>query len=104
MSSRISYSQISLYNECPLHWKLRYVDRLALSESSIHLVFGTAMLEVIQTYLEVMYHDSIKNAKNLNLEEMLRDNMIIEFKKAVYEKIISHFSYLENETCRESRE
>ena len=29
---------------------------------------------------------------------------IIEFKKAVYEKIISHFSYLENETCRESRE
>ena len=29
-------------------------------------------------------------------------SMIIEFKKAVYEKIISHFSYLENETWRES--
>jgi len=82
LSSRISYSQISLYNECPLHWKLRYVDRLALSESSIHLIFGTAMHEVIQTYLEVMYHDSIKNADKLNLEEMLRDNMIKEFKKA----------------------
>ncbi len=82
MSSRISYSQISLYNDCPLHWKLRYVDKLFISESSIHLIFGTAMHEVIQTYLEVMYNDSIKNANNLNLEEMLRDNMIKEFKKA----------------------
>jgi len=82
LSSRISYSQISLYNDCPLHWKLRYVDKLFISESSIHLIFGTAMHEVIQTYLEVMYNDSIKNANNLNLEEMLRDNMIKEFKKA----------------------
>ena len=54
MSSRISYSQISLYNECPLHWKLRYVDKLYISESSIHLIFGTAMHEVLQTWLEVM--------------------------------------------------
>ena len=85
MSSRISYSQISLYNECPLHWKLRYVDKLYISESSIHLIFGTAMHEVLQTWLEVMYNDSIKNANLLNLEEMLRDNMIKEFKKAEQE-------------------
>ena len=82
MSSRISYSQISLYNECPLHWKLRYVDKLFISESSIHLIFGTAMHEVIQTYLEVMYNDSIKNADLLPLEEMLRDKLVEQFKIA----------------------
>ena len=80
--SRISYSQLSMYNECPLRWKLNYVDELSLSESNIYLIFGTAMHEVIQTYLEVMYHDTAKNADILNLNEMLRDKLIEEFKKA----------------------
>ena len=51
--SRISYSQLSMYNDCPLRWKLNYVDKLSISESNIYLIFGTAMHEVIQTYLEV---------------------------------------------------
>ena len=83
--SKISYSQLSMFSECPQRWKLNYIDKLRVSEPSIHLLFGTAMHEVIQTYLEVMYNDSIKNANLLNLEEMLRDNMIKEFKKAEQE-------------------
>ena len=83
--NRISYSQISLFNECPQHWKLRYVDKISKTESNIHLIFGTAMHEVLQTYLEVMYNDSIKNADNLNLEEMLRDKLIEQFKIAEQE-------------------
>ena len=82
---RISYSQISLFNECPQHWKLRYVDKISKTESNIHLIFGTAMHEVLQTYLEVMYNDSIKNADKLNLEEMLRDKLIEQFKLAEQE-------------------
>ena len=80
--ARISYSQLSMYNECPLRWKLNYVDRLSLSESNIYLIFGTAMHEVLQTYLEVMYNDTAKNADFLNLEEMLRDKLIEQFKIA----------------------
>jgi len=80
--NRISYSQISMFNECPLKWKLNYVDKLRVSESNIYLVFGTAMHEVIQTYLEVMYNDSVKNADLLNLNEMLRDKLIEQFKIA----------------------
>ena len=83
--NRISYSQISLFNECPQHWKLRYVDKISKTESNIHLIFGTAMHEVLQTYLEVMYNDSIKNADKLNLEEMLRDKLIEQFKLAEQE-------------------
>jgi len=79
---KISYSQLSMYNECPLKWKLNYVDKLSLSESNIYLIFGTAMHEVLQTYLEVMYNDTIKRADMLNLEKMLRDKMIEQFKIA----------------------
>ena len=79
---KISYSQISLFNECPQHWKLRYVDKIAVFESNIHLIFGTSMHETLQTYLDVMYNDSIKNADKLNLEKMLRDKLIEQFKLA----------------------
>ena len=78
--NRISYSQLSMYGDCPLRWKLNYVDDLRIFESNIHLIFGTAMHEVLQTYLEVMYNDSIKNADLLPLEEMLKDKLIEQFK------------------------
>ena len=77
---RISYSQLSMFSECPLRWKLNYIDDVTEREPSIHLLFGTAMHEVIQTWLEVMYHDSIKNADKLNLEQRLHDKMMEQFK------------------------
>ena len=79
---RISYSQISMYSECPLHWKLNYVDKLKMFEHNIHLIFGSAMHEVIQTYLNIMYMDSVKNADTLDLNKMLRDKLIEQFKQA----------------------
>ena len=78
---RISYSQLSMFSECPLRWKLNYIDKITESEPSIHLLFGTAMHEVIQTWLEVMYHDSVKNANKLNLEQRLHDKMMELFKQ-----------------------
>tara|TARA_B100000073_G_C23680341_1_gene552275 strand:+ start:92 stop:949 length:858 start_codon:yes stop_codon:yes gene_type:complete len=80
--ARISYSQLSMFNECPQRWKLNYVDKLSISESNIYLVFGTAMHEVIQTYLDIMYNNSVKNAEKLDLNKMLFDNMCSEFIKA----------------------
>ena len=80
--NRISYSQLSMFSECPLRWKLNYVDDLRISESNIYLIFGTAMHTVLQTYLEVMYNDSAKNADLLDLNEMLRDKLIEQFKIA----------------------
>ena len=80
--NRISYSQLSMFSECPLRWKLNYVDDLRISESNIYLIFGTAMHEVLQTYLEILYNDSAKNADLLDLNEMLRDKLIEQFKIA----------------------
>ena len=76
---RISYSQLSMFSECPLRCKLNYIDDVSVREPSIHLLFGTAMHEVIQTWLEVMYNDSVKNANKLNLEQRLHDKMMERF-------------------------
>jgi len=80
--SKISYSQLSLYNNCPHQWKLRYIDKISKSESNIHLIFGTAMHETLQTYLEVMYSQTAKKADALDLLGMLQKTLISEFKKA----------------------
>ena len=80
--SKISYSQLSLYNNCPHQWKLRYIDKISKSESNIHLIFGTAMHETLQTYLEVMYSQTAKKADALDLPGMLQKTLISEFKKA----------------------
>jgi hypothetical protein len=71
-----------MYNDCPLRWKLNYVDKVSISESNIHLIFGSAMHEVLQTYLNIMYMDSVKNADTLDLNKMLRDKLIEQFKQA----------------------
>ena len=68
--ARISYSQISMYSDCPLRWKWNYVDRLSISESNIHLIFGTAMHEVLQHYLNVMYTETVKNADEIDLDKI----------------------------------
>ena len=77
--SRISYSQLSMFSECPHKWKLNYIDKLRVSEPSIHLLFGTAMHEVIQKYLNVMYEYTTKRADQLNLERTLQEKMVEQF-------------------------
>ena len=77
--ARISYSQLSMFSECPHKWKLNYIDKLKVSEPSIHLLFGTAMHEVIQKYLDVMYQYTVKRADMLNLERTLQEKMVEQF-------------------------
>ncbi len=74
--NRISYSQLSMYSECPKKWKLNYIDKLRVSEPSIHLLFGTAMHAVIQKYLDVMYQYTVKRADMLNLKRTLYERRI----------------------------
>lgn len=78
----VSYSQFTMYENCPRQYKLRYIDRLSAKEGSIHLVFGSALHEVVQTYLTTMYKSTKKKADALNVDRMLMERMIEEFNKA----------------------
>ena len=78
---RISYSQYSQWDICPFKWKLNYVDKLGEYTDSIHTMFGTSMHEVLQTYLTVMYNDTIKMADALPLKDMLLTRMKRNYKQ-----------------------
>ncbi len=71
----ISYSQFSLWEQCPYSWKLTYVDKAIPFTDNIYTLFGTSMHEVLQEYIKVMYSDSIKAADALLLHEELEDRL-----------------------------
>jgi hypothetical protein len=74
--ARVSFSQYSMWSSCPQHYKLQYIDKLSESTSNIHLVFGTAMHETLQEYLEKCLRISKSQAdKMMNLNEMLKQKM-----------------------------
>jgi len=71
----VSYSQYSMYYKCPRSWKLAYIDNLRKKESNIHLVFGTAMHETIQDYLEMMYNQVHLDIDSIDWNERLIEIM-----------------------------
>jgi len=79
--ARVSYSQFGMYSSCQEQFKLNYIDKLGISNANIHLIFGSAMHEVIQHFLDVMYNVTKKQALQLNLEQMLQDKLVEHFKK-----------------------
>jgi hypothetical protein len=55
-------------------------------------VYGTSMHEVIQDYLKVMYEKSGKAADDLDLNKMLEDRLVANYKEAISENNNEHFS------------
>ena len=79
--TKVSYSQYTMYANCPHQWKLNYMDGNRSFDPSIHLVFGTAMHEVLQEWLDTLYNNSIDDASKLDLGSMLYEHMLVEYKK-----------------------
>ena len=80
---KISYSQYSMWAQCPHRWKTAYIDDKREFKESIHTLFGTSMHEVIQAFLTVMYEDTAKAAEALPLKEMLRIRMKRNYEEAM---------------------
>jgi RecB family exonuclease len=81
----ISYSQLSMFTECPKKWSLQYREGHKQFTSTIHTVFGSALHEVLQHYLDVMYEKSIVESDRINtydlFEEKLREEYTTQYKK-----------------------
>ena len=87
----ISYSQLSMYTECPKKWSLQYKEGHKQFTSSIHTVFGTALHETLQTYITTMYEKSGAEADRLNTSEMLEENLREEYKVQYKKNNNQHF-------------
>jgi len=78
--SKVSYSQYTMWANCPKQWKLTYMDGHKDFDPSIHLVFGTAMHETLQEWLQVLYNQGPSEADKLDLGQLLLDSMAQEYK------------------------
>lgn len=87
----ISYSQMSMFNECPKKWSLQYREGHKSFTSSIHTVFGTALHETLQHYITVMYEQSDAAADKINTSEMLEEKLREEYKKQYKANNNQHF-------------
>ena len=79
--SKISFSQYMMWANCPLAWKLKYVDGHKFDDSSINTVFGTAMHESIQNWLDTLYNKSESLAKTVYLHDTFKDRLLELFKE-----------------------
>jgi len=91
----ISYSQMSIFRGCQYRWKLQYKDKKRKFTSSIFTVFGSAIHEVIQHYLDVMYDKSGVEADKIDLEELFQERYIAEYQKQYKANKNEHFSSAE---------
>ncbi len=89
----ISYSQMSIFRGCPHRWKLQYKDKIKRFTSSIHTVFGTAMHESMQYYLDYAYEKSFAAAdRDIDLKEDFQGRYISEYQVQYRKNNDSHFS------------
>lgn len=88
----VSYSQFSMFRSCPHKWSLQYKDGYKIFNSTIHTVFGTALHEVIQHYLDVMYDQSAAAADREDIIEMFEDALREEYKVQYKKNNNQHFS------------
>lgn len=80
---RVSYSQYAMWSTCPRQWKLTYVDKLKPKDNSIHLIFGTAIHETIQTWLELYYNGPKNKLKFFDVEDYFKERLFALFKNGV---------------------
>ena len=88
----ISYSQMSMYRSCPHKWSLQYKDGHYDDSPSIHFTFGTAMHEVIQDWLTVLYEESATKADQIDLEEQFQEKFIGLYKESYSKNSETHYS------------
>ena len=86
----ISYTQLSLWLECPHKWKLMYIDKLK-QPPNIHLAFGSAMHESLQEYFELMYNKSMMKADEFDIHEDFQQRFM-QMYKDYKEQIGENFS------------
>ena len=82
--AKVSFSQYSMWSGCPQQYKLAYIDDLRQSGGSIHTIFGSAMHETLQEYLDKCLRISKSQAdKLMDLKETLKHKMRETYLKEV---------------------
>lgn len=90
--NKVSYSQFSLYSQCPFRWKLDYAENRRVYEQTINTVFGTSFHNTMQEYVRCLLTESVKKADHINLHDLLRDNLAKEYQDSLTKNGNKHYS------------
>ena len=71
----VSFSQFSQYTTCKHQWALNYIENQQEYSPSIHTVFGTALHETVQSWLQTVYNESAAAAGRMDLDVLLKDTL-----------------------------
>ena len=88
----ISYSQYSMWKKCPKQWALQYRDGHKIYTPSVHTVFGKALHEAFQHYIEVMYTKSAAAADREDILGLLKDKLREHYQDEYKKNNNQHFS------------
>jgi len=80
-NNKASFSQFSMWSQCPHKWKLAYIDKIKEDIPSIHLIFGASMHYVVQSYLTALFTHGASYADQLELKEILREELAKKYQK-----------------------
>jgi len=88
----ISYSQYSIWKQCPHRWYNQYVLKLGKQPPNINTCFGTSMHEALQNYISIMYEKNAKIADNFDTIDFFKERLKTNYKNQVVENNNTHFS------------
>ncbi|MCK9273085.1 PD-(D/E)XK nuclease family protein [Candidatus Gracilibacteria bacterium] len=77
----VSYSQFNLFSSCPYSWYKQYVEKIRIDSKGIDMLFGSAFHDTFQTYLQIYFTKTIREADALDLNKILNENMLKRFKE-----------------------
>lgn len=70
-SKKFSFSELSMFLNCPKQWELGYLEKRNTFKPSIHTCFGTAFHETLQDWVKTLLEQSAKRAVEVDLSEVL---------------------------------
>ncbi|EKZ1077068.1 AAA family ATPase [Listeria monocytogenes] len=88
---QFSYSRVSLFKDCPYHFKLRYIDKLTeipKLDANNPLIIGNAMHKGIETNKETMleeYYSSFPVITNDQVHEAMKLEILLEKVKEYFD-------------------
>ena len=91
----VSYSQLSMFRQCPKKWSLQYKEGHKQYTPTIHTIFGTALHEAIQYYLTIVYDQSAAAADREDIIGIFEEKLSEEYKIQYKNNGGSHFSSAE---------
>lgn len=82
----VSFSQFSNWWTCPFKWYRDYILHEKVFEDSVHMSFGTAIHEAIQSYLKTLYDSGNEEAEKVDMVSHFTNS----FKRELEKKKIPH--------------